>query len=913
MPASAYPVPRSSRPLLRRSCALLGAGLAAVLALTPASGAIAAPSVTTPSSPVPYTEQAPPVLVGEGVAITAGTNFGGGYLDFAVQNGTADEALSLLTVSSPATGEGVVSIVGSTVYLGSGSAADIIGTVDPARTGAAGKLRVLFTSPFVNPSFEQGSGIAGWTAVNDRVDLGVTSIAGFTSIDRSTYAGLNSGNSNAPANDDAAPSSSSYSVKLNTVDASNGTRSLELTSNMTTAGSCDVVHGPAVYSDAFQATAGDEIYFDWRAYQGSDNFHVFGYILNTATGAQTTVLDATGGNAAAPAFQTKATTIPSSGSYRFVFVGGTHDLTCGQAAGARLLIDNVRVYGSKVTNDVVTEIARKLQYANASDDPAATRQIRITAADNGGSTSGAADAIVQITPVDDPPAVASVPSITLTNTEPADTFANTAGTLEVTDPDTTAISHRIVGDRAAPATIDGLTYTHERAGRYGVLHTDEATGRYVFVPDSAAADARTTDDSEEFVFEVSAPDENDVTAAPATARQTLTVNLEVPHGVPGAPAKSSAAAGSESAVVTWSTPTWTSGMPITGYRIEKALDGDDTWTLAIADTGSAATSATVAELTAGVPVRFRVAAINAHGTGGFGPVSELVTPYSTPGAPAIQRIIPSDRALTVYFAEPTVDGGTPITGYEYSVDGGATWFAAPRSESPVTVSGLTNGRPYEVQVRAVNAAGPGAATSSQSATPEVTTVPFTAADGSGGLPAQQPGTASVSTRGSTVALPVSTDGDAQVLTGDGFSLRVLSRNSSGAALAPVSGVLQAVREGSLRVSGAGYRPGTTVDLWLVGSDVLLGKAIVAADGTFDAAVVVPASTALGDHSLQINGLSADGDVRSVAIGLQVAAEAKLAVTGSDPSWAALGLAALLVASGGALVAVKRRRAARGMD
>ncbi|MGF2948856.1 fibronectin type III domain-containing protein [Microbacterium alcoholitolerans] len=895
-----------------RTAAFAG-GLTALALVVAPTTAFAAPglSVTGPAEPTAYTEQAEPVLVGEDVSVSGGSAFGGGYVDFAVVDGTPDETLSLHGVSAPDITAGAVSVVGDAVYLGSGSSAEVIGSIDPTRAGSDGNLRVTFTSPFANPSFEEGTGIDGWTAIQDRIDLGVTSIAGFPTVDRSTYSGLNAGYPERPTNDDAAPQYATYTVQRNTADASNGAYSLELFSSMTTAGVCDVVHGPAVYSDAFEAAADDKIYFDWRAYAGSDNFHVYGYILNTVTGAQTTVLDATGGNNAAAGFQTKETTIPETGTYRFVFVGGTHDLTCGLAAGARLLIDNVRVYGTKVTDEVVTAISRKLQYANDSDDPAATRTVRITAADNGGTTTSSADATISITPVDDAPTFSPVSPISLVNAEGEDAYATTAGILDVTDPDTDAISYRIVGDHAEAVTIDGVTYTHALAGRYGTLRIDEQTGRYAFVPDADAADARLTDDTEEYVFEISAPDESPgSSAAPQTAQQTLVVSLEVTPGAPSAPAATTATPGAESATVSWTEPSWLGGSAVTGYRIEQSADGGQTWTETVADTGSTSTSYEVDGLTVGEPVQFRVSAINENGTGAPGGASTAVAPYTTPGAPVIDHVLVSNGALTVIFTPPAEDGGEEITGYEYSLDGGQTWISARTVSSPLTVTGLRNGVSYDVQLRAVNAAGGGTAAEA-SETPKLTPVLFLDEDGKPSLPVQKKNAAAATLGGTGVPVTATAQGDDIVIGGDDFSVHAQSLDADGNKVAVKDDTLQAVQGGYVRITGEGYAPGSMVDLWLLGSNAWLGQAIVGADGTFDVTVRVPADVDAGAETLQINGISETGEVRSVVLGIAVVepAAAGLATTGAQPALGAAALGALLLVGGAGIYLARRRGSA----
>ncbi len=713
------PSPRARAP--RRARTLLTVTTVAAIVATPAA-AWAAPTVSGPSQPVQYVEQAPPVLIGEDITVTGGSSFGDGYIDYRVTGGTASETLSLVTAATASTASGVTTIVGSTVYLGNGTTADVIGSVDPTRDGSNGILRVNFTSPFVNPSFEDGD-IGGWTAMNQRIDLGVTSIAGFTSIDRSTYTGL-AGN---PGNDNFAPSGDTYSTTISTQDASDGDYSLELYSYIDeTARGYDVVHGPAVYSSPFEASSGDKISFDWRAYFGGDNFHVFGYILNTVTGAQTTVLDATGGNNASPGFVTKETVIPASGTYRFVFVGGTHDLSGGQVAGARLLIDNVRVFGTKVTNAVVSALSKKLQYENSSDNPPATRTITITAADNGGTTTGSTTATVNITPVDDAPTFPAIPGITLTNTPATDTFGATTGTLEGSDPDS-EISYDLIDGQSTSVTAGGILYTRAIAGAYGTLLLNPSTGAYRFVPDATAVNARQTGDTETFEVELTAPDAAPGSTAPAqTLRRSLVVTVSVPATAPGAPTDTSAVRGFERATVSWTAPEWTSGSPVTGYRIEQSTDGGDTWTTAVADTGSTDTTHTVTGLTSGSPVIFRVSAINANGTGDPGTASAAVTPYAAPGAPGTPTAEPGNGQADLEWTAPDNDGSSPITGYriEQSTDGGDTWTTAVAdtgsTDTTHTVTGLTNGTETTFRIIALNAAGAGDPSAPASTTPRTT-------------------------------------------------------------------------------------------------------------------------------------------------------------------------------------------------
>ena len=67
---------------------------------------------------------------------------------------------------------------------------------------------------------------------------------------------------------------------------------------------------------------------------------------------------------------------------------------------------------------------------------------------------------------------------------------------------------------------------------------------------------------------------------------------------------------------------------------------------------------------------------------------------------------PGDGSASVVFT-PGSNGGSPITNYKYSIDGGVTYTAlSPASAtSPITIPGLTNGVLTTIYIKAVNANG----------------------------------------------------------------------------------------------------------------------------------------------------------------------------------------------------------------
>jgi hypothetical protein len=90
---------------------------------------------------------------------------------------------------------------------------------------------------------------------------------------------------------------------------------------------------------------------------------------------------------------------------------------------------------------------------------------------------------------------------------------------------------------------------------------------------------------------------------------------------------------------------------------------------------------------------------------------------TAPSAPTINSINALDEELDVLFT-PGSDGGSPILNYQYSLDGTSfVDFDPVQLNSPLTITGLTNGVEYTVSIKAVNEIGESNASNSISATP----------------------------------------------------------------------------------------------------------------------------------------------------------------------------------------------------
>lgn len=170
------------------------------------------------------------------------------------------------------------------------------------------------------------------------------------------------------------------------------------------------------------------------------------------------------------------------------------------------------------------------------------------------------------------------------------------------------------------------------------------------------------------------------------------------------------------------TPGTTGGSAITSYQY--STDRGATWR-ARQDGQTTSTTLEVRTLSAdgstqlsnGTEYCVQVRAVNAAGSG-VASADVCSTPKTTPSAPSVSQSEARDRSVYIEF-ELGANGGAPITGVEYSLDGGSTWVTRSPSStaSPLVISNLTNGTTYSVNLRAVNSVGAGSATTAVSITP----------------------------------------------------------------------------------------------------------------------------------------------------------------------------------------------------
>jgi hypothetical protein len=195
-------------------------------------------------------------------------------------------------------------------------------------------------------------------------------------------------------------------------------------------------------------------------------------------------------------------------------------------------------------------------------------------------------------------------------------------------------------------------------------------------------------------YTFSAVAQNSVGNSPATISSSIT-----PAGAPSAPTTVTAAAGDQSAVISFSGAR-ANGSTITGYIVKVSPTGD-TFTVT-------SSPATITGLTNGGSYTFTVAAINGITTSSFSTASASATPAAAPDAPTGLAVLAGDTSTVVSWSAPVNDGGDPITSYLVTASNGSTCTAiAPATSCKIT--GLTNGTPYTFTVQAINGIGTGVA------------------------------------------------------------------------------------------------------------------------------------------------------------------------------------------------------------
>ncbi len=156
------------------------------------------------------------------------------------------------------------------------------------------------------------------------------------------------------------------------------------------------------------------------------------------------------------------------------------------------------------------------------------------------------------------------------------------------------------------------------------------------------------------------------------------VSVSTAATVPGPVASESLyLSGTDGILLRWSAPSDNGGAPLTGYLIERQVNGS--WST-VAQLAPSILSFASAKPMPGVIVTFRVTAINSLGSGPSSNAISLMAPYVQASSPLnfTATLNKATNKVDVSFTQPSYLGGGTLQSYyvQVSRDGGATWVNA---------------------------------------------------------------------------------------------------------------------------------------------------------------------------------------------------------------------------------------------
>jgi hypothetical protein len=191
-----------------------------------------------------------------------------------------------------------------------------------------------------------------------------------------------------------------------------------------------------------------------------------------------------------------------------------------------------------------------------------------------------------------------------------------------------------------------------------------------------------------------------------------------PFTTPSAPTITSIIPGNAFLDVYFTPPVSDGGATIENYKY--TTDGTTYRALDPADIVSPITitllSNGLGPLVNGTSYPIQIIAVNSAGEG-VPSDSVSATPASVPPAPTSLIATSGNGQLSIAFTQ-TSNGGSAITNYQYSVNGGS-FISSGVTVSPVIIMGLSNGISYSIRLQAVNGVGESLPSSTVTATPGI--------------------------------------------------------------------------------------------------------------------------------------------------------------------------------------------------
>lgn len=345
----------------------------------------------------------------------------------------------------------------------------------------------------------------------------------------------------------------------------------------------------------------------------------------------------------------------------------------------------------------------------------------------------------------------------------------------------------------------------------------------------------------------------------------------------------------------------------TTYQWQSSVDGN-TWV----DIAGATTNEYRVTTAIGNRIRLKVTQTNAVGSTESITTATNAVAAVNAAAPAVVLRDTGDSQFTIRWSAPSHNGGVALTGYtvEYSTDQ-ATWTSvnAASSATEALVTGATNGLTYYARVRAetdrhgdwstvlgpIRPAAPVIPVVSTAPVRTITSSPVVTARQ---IPANPLAITDWSILQNVMPVPVAAETIANTpaqVTPDGrielqpsTSVILINGQAAPAAVLTEEGSTAVAQTGStqfnlvfasnaglaqlgdvINFSGAGFTPGSPIVVWIQSTPTKLKEEVTDSSGSESTQFKIPSSLTPGKHTLQINGVDAQGNVVSFAYGITV--------------------------------------------
>ena len=194
-----------------------------------------------------------------------------------------------------------------------------------------------------------------------------------------------------------------------------------------------------------------------------------------------------------------------------------------------------------------------------------------------------------------------------------------------------------------------------------------------------------------------------------STEQRFSANVTAAFHAPGIPRNLTLTVGDRQLAASWDAPTDLGNPELNDYDVQYRPGTSGNW-LNWSHSGTGRT-ATITGLTNGQSYQVKVAARNSVGPGSYTAAASAtpVEPDRPPGVPRNLSLSAGNGQIRVSWDAPTDLGKPPLDGYriQYRRSGTSTWYQWNHSGTgrSATITGLTNGRTYQVRVAARNSAG----------------------------------------------------------------------------------------------------------------------------------------------------------------------------------------------------------------